>query len=135
MIAYDKGTGAYFAHKIGRSNDPLARVAQCDEESTRRRGGGDKPALRHVLAEVWSMAGCVEPHVHRNLRDYHVENEYFDLSTHERLGNARAVVERCISEWSLVDERQLNKVKRSGRAGRRPKASCRYRKATNRGAR
>jgi hypothetical protein len=118
MIVYEKGTGAYFAHKIGRSNDPLARVAQCDEESTRRRGGGGggdrspSAALRHVLLEVWSMAGCVEPHVHRSLKDYHVENEYFDLSTPERLGNAQAAVERCISEWPLVEERQLNKIKR-----------------------
>jgi hypothetical protein len=124
MIAYDRATGAYFAHKIGRSNDPLARVAQCDEESQRRRGGGGgggegggdrqpPAALRHVLLEVWPMAGCVEPHVHRRLKDYHVENEYFDLSsTPERLGNAQAAVERCVSEWPLVEERQLNKIKR-----------------------
>jgi hypothetical protein len=110
MIVYDRASGAYFAHKIGRSIDPLARPAQCDEESQRRRG--DKPTLRHVLIEVWPMAGCVEPHVHRRLKDYHVENEYFDLSTPERLERARASVERCISEWPLVEERELNKVKR-----------------------
>ena len=111
MIVYDKASGAYFAHKIGRSADSLARPAQCDEEAQRRRGPG-KQALRHVLVEVWLMAGCVEPHVHRRLKDYHVENEYFALPTPEHLEQARAVVARCISEWPLVEERELNKAKR-----------------------
>ena len=110
MIVHVKASGAYFAHKIGRSTDLPARPAQCDEEAQRRRG--DKPALRHVLVEVWKMVGCVEPHVHRRLKNYHVENEYFALPTLEDLEKVRAVVARCISEWSLVEERELNKAKR-----------------------